>query len=189
METQMYKFAEDSNAAKTPWYTTVGDHLKKYKKEYGGAAIGAVAGVPNGIAISNTLGLSPTEKVITIIASSAAMGGLGSHVMGKSAAEEGNPRENPAPKGKTDKPWYSKTWDSIVSGAKATGEHLSNNRWTYLGGAGGAVAGGAGGMVAGDVFNMTPAEKLTTVIALSLAGGATGAVVGSKYNPTKGNKQ
>ena len=180
----MYKFAEDTNPAKTSWYNAVGDHFKRHGKKYGGAAIGAVAGVPTGIAISNTLGLSPTEKVITIIASSAAMGGLGSHVMDKYAAEDAKPEENPDPKAKSDeKPWYNKAWDGIVSGAKATGKHLSDNRWTYLGGAGGAVAGGAGGMVAGDVFNMTPAEKLTTVIALSLAGGATGAVVGSKYNP------
>ena len=58
-------------------FQEVGGHLNRNKGKYIGGTVGAAAGVPVGAAIAESAGMSPSEKLVTIIATSLATTGAG----------------------------------------------------------------------------------------------------------------
>lgn len=80
-----YKYAadEESTAGSKAYnkfkggVKAVGDHLSRNKGKYIGGALGAAAAVPVGAAISESFGMRPTEKLITMIATGLATTGSG----------------------------------------------------------------------------------------------------------------
>lgn len=142
-----------------------GKHLNDNKYAYAGGIVGGAAGVPVGLSVANATGMSATEKLITTLAASGILAGAGAYYGHTKDASDQNKKKNS---------W----WGGLKGGIDAVGDHLNNNKYKYMLGAGGAAAGVAAGPVIGNTFNMTPTERLLTTLATSISLGTAGVAYG-----------
>lgn len=153
----------------------LGDHIADNKYGYTGAGIGAVAGVPVGLGIANMTGMSATEKVLTTILSSGAMAGLGGYIgHSKDAAYK-----------QADDQAGVNAYNRMKGGFKAVGDHFGRNKGKYIGGAIGAATAVPVGAAIAETAQMSPTEKLITMIASGLVTTGTGITIGHYMDSKK----